>query len=287
MRNAKGAVLVAVSSAEVRQHMCDTLNSIDPGFAISAVKTTAALRDVISSRPIDLLIMSDQFSGKPSLEIIEQLGTQSHKTLIVMVADHFSEETISQSRKHHLYDCIQTPVDAPALQRVLKRCEAQKCRLSTLIVDSQPTARHLIYKMLSESPFNLTISEAENGALAVSLSKAIRYHILFVDPDSTSWMGPASVKQIMKLQQHCRIVLMSPHDKDLLLQLYEGCEIAGFLKKPFYRKDLERLLHEILAIPAPNLLNLNFFSEQIPLATDEVGAEASKEAEDESEIIWL
>jgi hypothetical protein len=71
--------------------------------------------------------------------------------------------------------------------------------------------------------------------------------------------------------------------------------VAGFIKKPFYPDDLERLMHQLLGIPPSNLLNKNFFDEQTPPPSALAGnapsvsehAETEQSVDGDREIVWL
>ena len=172
--------------------------------------------------------------------------------------------------------------------RLLKRRDAQKTRLSALVVDSQPAARHIIFKLLSDSRFDLMTSEAESGPLAVSLCKSIPYQILLVDPATKDWRGAGMVKHITDRQALCRIVLMSANDKESLQDQYHDVNISGFLKKPFYARDLDRVLHQLMKVPVSNLLKDDFYETQSPLSGSSLSGKSRNRAPDGGrEIVWL
>ncbi len=295
MRKTRRTVLVAESSAKGREGILQSLLMIDPDLSIMQTDSSASLGNILSNTAIDVLLIGEQFAGMDGLDVIEQLGPSRYSSLTVLLADHFNAATLERSRKLSLYDCIQTPLRQSDLQRILMRREAQLNKLSALIVDSQPAARRIIFKLLSDCRFQLMISEAESGPLAVSLTKAIPYHLLLVDPETEGWQGSDMVKKITARQQQCRIVLMSARDEASILAQHEDADVAGFLKKPFYPNDLERLMHQLLGIPPSNLLNKNFFEEQslpspalsdVPQPPSDLD-EAAQSADGNSEIVWL
>ncbi|WP_319410663.1 response regulator [uncultured Cohaesibacter sp.] len=295
MQKGKGFILVAASTSKERRSVSQALRKLDPDIPITEIDSAAALRDALAERPVDVLFLSEEFSNGDGLDVIEQLGQASRGIFTILMADYFSPESLARASKAGLYDCIQTPLSEDDLKRILKRREMQTNRLSALVVDSQPAARHIIFKLMSESRFDLMTSEAATGLLAISLCRSIPYHILLVDADTKDWNGPEMVKFIQKRQAHCRIILMSSKEKERLADQYEAVGLSGFLKKPFYAKDLDRLLHSILGIPVSNLLKPNFFEEQRPLAQEEDedaaiasdSDQAANQQEADREVFWL
>ncbi len=295
MRKTRGSVLVADSSAKGREDILQSLLMVDADLSILQADSPATLGTILSNTTIDILFIGERFSGMDGLDVIEQLGPLRHSSLTILLADHFSAATLERSRKLGLYDCIQTPLKESDLQRILLRRDAQLNKLSALVIDSQPATRRIIFKLLSDCRFRLMISEAETGPLAVSLSKAIPYHILLVDPETEGWQGSDMAKKIATRQPQCQIVLMSAGDETAILAQHGDAEVTGFIKKPFYPDDLERLMHQLLNIPPSNLLNKNFFEEQTPppSALSNIPSplsghgEAEQSAEGYREIVWL
>ena len=287
MHQGKGAIVALGVKAAAQRSLEGILKEIDWTVPVIATDTVASLKEKLTQNSVDLLLIDEQFSDQDAFDVIEQLGALVQNTLIVLCADYFSRETIALAQKAHLYDCLQTPFSLVDIQRLRKRSEAQKQRLSTLIVDSRAAARHIVYKLLSESRFNLMISEAESGKLAVSLCKSIPYQILLVDPDTKDWSGPDMIRLLSKQQVRCRIVLMSARDKKDLPSNYAIDHLSTFLKKPFFVNDLERSLHTLLDIPLSNLLRDDFFDgQELPRETAPVTPHA-RHGNGDSEIVWL
>ncbi len=288
MSKGKGAIVIADANANERQGLAHKFSDIDPDVTILEASSADILRTILTEQPVDMLLISEQLSNNSGLDILELLGPLAQGRLCILMADYFSQETLARATKANLYDCIQKPLKKADLVRLLKRRLAQKTRLSALVVDSQPAARHIVFKLLTDSSFDLMISEAENGSLAVSLCKSIPYQIMLVDPSAKDWLGAGMIKYITERQSLCRVVLMSSKDNEALLEQYRGEDIAGVLKKPFYAHDLDRVMHRLLKIPLSNLLKEDFYNSQAQLRNDTPSCIAPKTApEGNREIVWL
>ncbi|WP_319569046.1 response regulator [Cohaesibacter marisflavi] len=288
MRRGKGSIVVAEANANERQGLVHKISEQDQDVAVLEASSADLLRSILAEQPVDMLLISEQFSDNSGLDILELLGPLVQGVITILMADYFSRETLAQATRTNLYDCIQTPLKKADVERLLKRRDAQKTRLSALVVDSQPAARHIIFKLLSDSRFDLMTSEAESGPLAASLCKAIPYQIMLVDPATKDWLGAGMVKHITDRQPLCRIVLMSAKDKESLKDQYRDVNISGFLKKPFYAQDLDRALHKLMKIPVSNLLKDDFYETQRPLSGPALSGKSRKRAADGSrEIVWL
>nr|WP_321483517.1 response regulator [uncultured Cohaesibacter sp.] len=288
MRRGKGAIVVADANANACQSIGQQFSLQDHDVVVIEATSPEALRTILAEQPVDMLLINERFSYNSGLDTLEQLGPLTQGIIIVLMADYFSRETLVQAEKANLYDCIQTPLNEEDVARLMKRRDARLTRLSALVVDSQPAARHIIFNLLSDSPFDLMISEAASGPLAVALCKSIQYHIMLVDPASREWSGAGMVKHIMDRQASCRIVLMSTQDQETLQDLYSEVDISGFLKKPFYAEDVERLVHQLLKIPLSNLLKGNFYKSQTPRPDASPSHISRKQSPDDNrEIVWL
>ncbi|WP_321449552.1 response regulator [uncultured Cohaesibacter sp.] len=288
MRRGKGAIVVADANASERQGLVQKFSEQDQDVAVLEAPSADLLRTILAEQPVDMLLISEQFSNNSGLDILEQLGPLVQGVITILMDEYFSRDTLAQASRTNLYDCIQTPLKEADVVRLLKRRDAQKTRLSALVVDSQPAARHIIFKLLSDSRFDLMTSEAESGPLAVSLCKSIPYQILLVDPATKDWRGAGMVKHITDRQALCRIVLMSANDKESLQDQYHDVNISGFLKKPFYARDLDRVLHQLMKVPVSNLLKDDFYETQSPLSGSSLSGKSRNRAPDGGrEIVWL
>ncbi len=261
--------------------MVEMITSLSSDISVFEAGTTSSFGAIMTSREIEMILIDEHFMDIGGLALLEQVSHFGTVPITVLMAETFDEELIAKAVKHGVYDCVRLPVAQSEIERLLKRLEALHKQLSVLIVDQKPPARKIIYKLLQESSFKMNISEAESGTLAISLCRSIPYQILFVDPDTEGWQGADTVRKIIHRQPWCRIILMSPNSKSDLLPSYDKSGLSGFLKKPFYPRDLDHLMHGLLEIPRQNLNNRHAL-------IDKVEADPVQTCDRPSgEIVWL
>ena len=93
MRRGKGAIVVADANASERQGLVQKFSEQDQDVAVLEAPSADLLRTILAEQPVDMLLISEQFSNNSGLDILEQLGplVQGVITILMMnisVATH-------------------------------------------------------------------------------------------------------------------------------------------------------------------------------------------------------
>lgn len=252
-------VLVADQSATNRNKLTQLIRQLDVTADLTEVST---LEDCLSKfkkaqkQPFDLALIGN-FEDVDQTTLPLKLYDIGEETVIALIVDAPNPDLFDNATTSSVYDCLIAPVDLPSLDRVMKRASLSRDPLPALIVDDTRVMRKVVMKVLGESQFALAISEADSSEMAVSLCRKIPYYCVFLDLNMPVQNGLDTAKQILRLQPQCRIVLMSTSNVDMDDKVAEN-GLACFLPKPFYPKDINRLLHEFLGLEQPNLSNPDF-----------------------------
>ncbi len=275
-------VLVADQSATNRNKLTQLVRQLDVTADLTEVTT---FEDCLGKfkkaqkQPYDLALIGS-FEEVDQTNLPMQLYDIGEETVIALIVDAPNPDLFVNAVESSVYDCLVAPVDLPSLERVMKRASLSRDPLPALIVDDTRVMRKVVMKVLGESQFALAISEADSSEMAVSLCRKIPYYCVFLDLNMPVQNGLETAKQILRLQPQCRIVLMSTSNVDMDDKVAEN-GLACFLPKPFYPKDINRLLHEFLGLEQPNLADPDFVG-------DKDAAEPSKDpGKDEREYILV
>ncbi len=254
-------VLIADQSAINREELSKLFQQA--GMPVDLTEA-ATLEDCLNKlkkarkHPFDLALIGS-FSDVDQTEMPSRLATLGDETVIVLITDAPNPALFEKALHSAIYDCLIAPVELQDINRVMKRASIPKDPLPILIVDDTRVMRKVVMKVLNESEFSLAISEAESCDMAVSLCRKIPYYCTFLDLNIRVQDGLQTARNILKLQPKCRIVLMSTSDADMRADI-EKNGLASFLLKPFYPKDINRLLHTFLGLEQPNLTNPDFLA---------------------------
>ena len=275
--------LVAEHSAAGRQELRSLIHQLAPGATIVDAATADEFSKCLKkakTNPFDVILLGSY----PTLSLSEMLPALSAirtTSSVVLVTDNPTEDLIEQALAHKIYDCLTIPVTQADLKRIILRSAVPKDPLSVLVVDDTRVMRKVVMKVLNESQFALSISEAESCQMAVSLCRKIPYHCIFLDLNMPEQNGLEAAKQILKVQPKCQIVLMSSSLDEMDDEVREN-GLACFFKKPFYPKDVDRLLHDLFGLQQPNLADPDFLTN---LSLEH--SEQTASDKDDTDYIWL
>lgn len=123
---------------------------------------------------------------------------------------------------------------------------------SILVVDDQATVRRMAHRLLNEWGFR--VFEAESGEEAMEVVETARagIQLVMVDVVMPFMDGVQVARRIRERWPSQRMLYMSAHPAEVLME-YGLTELdAPFLAKPFTRDELLTKVSEALAQPAPD-----------------------------------
>src|SRR3954468_3400191 len=140
----------------------------------------------------------------------------------------------------------------PSLERGSVSLPDVRSAPSILVVDDQPTVRRMAHRLLNEWGFR--VFEAESGEEAVEVMDTAHagIQLVMVDVVMPFADGVQVTRRIRERWPAQRILYMSAHPAEVLVQ-YGLSELdAPFLAKPFTRDELLTKVSEALARPTSN-----------------------------------
>ncbi|GAA4526720.1 response regulator [Nonomuraea ferruginea] len=109
-----------------------------------------------------------------------------------------------------------------------------------LIADDHPIVRDGIRGMFAGDPDFEVLAEAENGARAVELARALSPDVILMDLRMPGMDGVAAIKELTRLGIGARVLVLTTYDtdRDVLPAIEAGA--TGYLLKDTRRDDLIR-----------------------------------------------
>lgn len=123
---------------------------------------------------------------------------------------------------------------------------------SILVIDDQPTVRRMAHRLLSEWGFR--VFEAESGEEGLEVLETARWGIQLVIVDVVMPFadGVQVTARIRERWPAQRVLYMSAHPAEVLMEYGLAKLDAPFLAKPFTRDELLTKVSEALAQPSPS-----------------------------------
>jgi CheY-like chemotaxis protein len=116
-----------------------------------------------------------------------------------------------------------------------------------LLVEDEPLIRMMAAEMLELLGYGVV--EAGNGAEALAGIAAEALDGVLIDLGLPDQPGEQVIRQIHELKPQLPIIVCTGADTRAAGQRLADCGVIGFLEKPYYLKDLERVMAD-MPLPA-------------------------------------
>jgi len=134
------------------------------------------------------------------------------------------------------------PADVTDARRMMELCLRTKLPTRVLIVDDSSTMRGIVRKILSASRFRLDLHDAAEGLAALARLRQESFDLVFLDYNMPGFDGCETLSEIKREAPRVAVVMMTATVENEVADRAAALGALGFLRKPFYPADIDRLL---------------------------------------------
>jgi len=132
--------------------------------------------------------------------------------------------------------------DVEHAHRLVECCLRARLPTRVMIVDDSGVMRQIVRKILNASQFRLDISDAKEGTDALARIKGGAVDMVFLDYNMPGLNGLETLSEIKRETPSVAVVMMSSTPDPVVVARAGDVGAAGFLKKPFFPKDVDEVL---------------------------------------------
>jgi DNA-binding NarL/FixJ family response regulator len=130
------------------------------------------------------------------------------------------------------------------------------CAARILIADDHDIVRRGLRALVQEQPSWQIVAEAQDGRSAVVKAQELKPDIAILDIGMPSLNGLDATKQIVKLNPDIKVLILTMHDSDRLIQDVLNAGARGYLMKSDASRDLVTAIRALL-------LGQTFFTQKV------------------------
>ena len=140
------------------------------------------------------------------------------------------------------------PAETETAPAVAEPVETETWRGSgtILVVDDEETVRAIAGALLRSLGFEVVLAADGREALARYREQAGTICAVLLDLTMPHMNGVETFRELRRLNPECRVILTSGYNEQEAIQDFTGKGLAGFVQKPFLRRDLMRALRQVL-----------------------------------------
>jgi DNA-binding NarL/FixJ family response regulator len=153
------------------------------------------------------------------------------------------------------------------------------CPASILVADDHDVVRQGLRSIIQEQPQWKIIAEVKDGRDAVAKASELKPDIAILDISMPSLNGLDATRQISKLNTHTKILILSMHDSEQVIENVLNAGAWGYVLKADAASDLVRAMQALLA-------GQTFFTQKASqLVLDGFNGKRPKATQDESQVL--
>lgn len=137
---------------------------------------------------------------------------------------------------------LSRPGNAGEAREMVELCVRTKIPTRVLIVDDSSTMRSIVRKILLASRFKLDLQEAAEGIAALERLRGEDFGLVFLDYNMPGFNGVETLSEIKRETPKVAVVMMTTTVDNEIANRAHALGALGFLRKPFYPADIDRVL---------------------------------------------
>jgi CheY-like chemotaxis protein len=249
-------ILVADDSAAIHNFFAAAAQLSPIPFDIVTAETGRQCMELLNGGRFNLAFID---INMPEMSGMEAIGVARHggdRTFAVLMSSNASEQRRELARLLKVYDFLVKPFSTDAVLGVLKTYCRVTASTRVLIVDDSATVRRIVHKVLSGSIFNIEATEVDNGQAALSCCGTDKFDVVFLDCNMPGLDGLQTLDRLIARDQPAKVIMISSQRNEERERSARQRGAVAFLHKPFYPRDVDRVMHALFGLNMPVLANV-------------------------------
>jgi CheY-like chemotaxis protein len=197
--------------------------------------TSPAAAEMLGRQSPDILLIDSELTG--ACDLIKVARSLSPVPLILACA-----ETGASARLDGVDGSVPPPAGVHDARDSIDRCIKFRMPMRVMIVDDSATMRAIVRKILGASRFKLNVSDAPESGAALASIKSGAVDMVFLDYNMPGLNGIETLSEIKRSAPKVAVVMMTSTLDPSVADRAEAAGVTGFLKKPFFPKDVDAVL---------------------------------------------
>jgi CheY-like chemotaxis protein len=249
-----GRVLIADEMPAVRHDVAAAVHDFDRSIEVLLASSGREALAQLQQRAPTAGFLSMQLPDMSGAAVLGRARSAGVKPFSVLLSSRDVPGWAEAAIDVDAYDYLRKPFDGTQIGQILDARRRIETPARLLLVDDSALTRQLIRRVLIASRFSLQIEEADSGFAALELMKRARYDVALIDFAMNGMDGLETAAKANEISPETKLVLISASSDPALEQAPRHFNLSGFLKKPFYRLDVDLALHQAFGLRRPLLL---------------------------------
>jgi CheY-like chemotaxis protein len=259
--NVKLKVLVVDDAPTVHSVFAEMAEGSPIPFEVVRANSGQQCMEFLKRGGINLAFIDVNMPGMSGMEAVGAARYEGIKTFVTLISSSPSKRRLQVARHLKVYEFLAKPFSADDIYAILRTY----CRVQTptraLVVDDSATVRRLITKVLSNSVFNIDVTEAGDGVKALECCESGEFHVVVLDCNMPGLNGLETLERLLERDPNIKVIMMTGERNEQRRRWALDRGAIAFLYKPFYPEDIDRELHALFNLKMPMLASVEDLEE--------------------------
>ncbi len=260
-------VLVADQSAETRAMVIQAVRETIPGARIHEAKSGPEALALLRAHKIDAVVMDVTMPQMSGPDVITEARRDGNRPFLILTSSVVLHNWGMLCTELMAYEFLKKPFMPDDIGLLLGNFARMNRTTRVLIADAGDQTRAMVRKVVSASRFKMDIHETDNGGYAIKLARMKPFDLVLMDSNLNGISGLEAACQMQNLHPETTVVSILPSNDGGLGQSLKHLGLTHFLRKPFFTRDIDLLLHSVHNLRRPYLMNAVMKAAQTALAS--------------------
>lgn len=248
-------MLIADASAEIRNAIAAAAAVALPGAQLFEARSGPEALGILRSGTIDIAVVDIAMPLLSGPDLLNEARREGHRPFLLLTSSNVLPNWAMLATELQAYEFLKKPFMPEDLENLFGNFARMRLPTRVLIADAGDQTRQMVRKVIKASRFATEIDETDNGGHALKLTRIQRFDLVLIDSNLNGISGLETACQMQSLHPEMMVVCTMPSNDGGLSQSLKHLGLAHFLKKPFFTRDVDALLHGAHNLRRPYLMN--------------------------------
>ncbi len=248
-------LLVADPSEEIRRTVAAAARKVMPASRLLEARTGPEALALLRSERCDAAVIDVAMPVMSGIEVVTAARKDGIRPFLILSAAIVLPNWAVLSTDLSAYEFLKKPFFDEDIEALLANFERMRQPLRALIADANEQTRAMVRKVLGGCHFRFDFQETDNGGHALKLARLRSFDVAFIDAHLKGIGGLETACQLQASERDTTVVTILPAADGALAQSLKHLGLERSLRKPFFARDVDLLLHTVHGMRRPYLMN--------------------------------
>jgi CheY-like chemotaxis protein len=252
---AVATLLVADPSEEVRRTVAAAARKTMPGARLLEARTGPEALALLRSESCDAVVIDVAMPVMSGVEVIGAARKEGVRPFLILTSAVVLPNWAVLSTDLYAYEFMKKPFFDEDIEALLANFERMRRPIRALVADANEQTRTMVRKVLGGCHFRFEFQETDNGGHALKLARLKPFDVAFIDAHLNGIGGLETACQLQSSYKDTTVITILPATDGGLAQSLKHLGLEQSLRKPFFARDVDLLLHTVHGMRRPYLMN--------------------------------